>query len=124
VTKFESLQIVRVYQDIDRHKTDFRMLVDRLWPRGISKNSLKLDYWAKELAPSTELRKWYDHQVDRFDLFRDRYLAELANADLSVTIGILTKQTACDRLLLLTATKDIEHSSATVLGEFLVAKLL
>lgn len=123
MTKFESLQIVRVYQDIDHNKTDFRMLVDRLWPRGISKNSLKLDYWAKELAPSTELRKWYDHQVDKFDLFRGRYLAELANADLSDTIGMLTKQTACDRLLLLTATKDIEHSSATVLGEFLVDNL-
>lgn len=124
MTNFESLQIARVYQDTDRRNTDFRMLVDRLWPRGISKNSLELDYWAKELAPSTELRKWYDHQVERFDLFRDLYLAELASAGLSDIIGLLAEQTAYDRLLLLTATKDLEHSSAAVLYGFLVPKLL
>lgn len=124
MAKFESLQIVRVYQDIEHRNTDYRMLVDRLWPRGISKDSLELDYWAKELAPSTELRKWYDHQLVRFDPFRVRYLTELANPDLSDTIEMLTDQTTCNRLVLLTATKDLDHSSASVLYEFLALKLL
>lgn len=124
MVKFESLQIIRVYQDIEHSKTDYRMLVDRLWPRGISKNSLELDYWAKELAPSDQLRKWYDHQITKFDLFRDKYLTELANPNLSDIISMLTNQTTRNRLLLLTATKDLEHSSAAVLYEFLAPRIL
>src|SRR5438128_3907966 len=70
------IQVRRVYEDPEPDG-GARVLVDRLWPRGIAKERLDLDHWAKEVAPSTELRTWYGHRPERFDEFRRRYLAEL-----------------------------------------------
>jgi uncharacterized protein YeaO (DUF488 family) len=94
-----------------------RILIDRLWPRGISKDALKLDAWVKHLAPSNELRKWYQHDPDKFAEFRRRYMTELkaqgeALAELRETVSGRT-------VTLLTATKELDLSHATVLRELL-----
>jgi uncharacterized protein YeaO (DUF488 family) len=94
-----------------------RVLVDRVWPRGVSKERAALDLWCKDVAPSTELRKWYGHDPDKFDRFRERYVKELeepsaveALADLRATEGVLT---------LLTASQAVGISQAAVLADVL-----
>ena len=73
----KTIQIKRVYED--KSKNDgHRILIDRLWPRGVSKEDAHFDEWMKELAPSTELRKWFDHKPERFEEFSKRYKKELA----------------------------------------------
>jgi len=94
-----------------------RILIDRLWPRGISKDALELDAWVKHLAPSNELRKWYQHDPDKFAEFRRRYIVEPeaqgeALAELRETVRGRT-------VTLLTATKELDLSHATVLRELL-----
>ena len=71
-----SIRIKRVYEKPDR-EDGFRVLVDRLWPRGLSKATAKIDFWARELAPSNELRRWYDHDPGKWDEFKSRYFREL-----------------------------------------------
>lgn len=97
-----------------------RVLVDRLWPRGVKREDLALDEWSKEIAPSDDLRKWYGHDVARWDEFRRRYFEELCTHEEHVEhlLGI-----AKDRgLLLLFAARDIEHNNAVALREFLLAR--
>jgi len=96
-----------------------RVLVDRVWPRGLSKDNARLDEWAKDVAPSTELRKWYGHDVDKFDEFTDRYDAELRDPDRAAALDRLRELAAGGTLTLLTATKDIDHSQAAVLADHL-----
>jgi len=71
-----SIRMKRVYEEPDR-EDGFRVLVDRLWPRGLSKATAKIDFWARELAPSNELRRWYDHDPGKWDEFKSRYFREL-----------------------------------------------
>jgi uncharacterized protein YeaO (DUF488 family) len=106
--------IKRVYEP-GSAKDGVRVLVDRLWPRGMSKASLKYDAWPKDLAPSNELRKWYGHDPARFAEFRRRYRSELAahRDELAALRAKLKGRTAT----LLTATREIELSHATVLRE-------
>lgn len=115
----KAIEVERVY-DHPGEEQGFRVFVDRLWPRGLRKDSFYYDDWAKDLAPSTELRRWYSHDVAEFAEFRSRYLAELESPDgRSAVERVLTL--AGDRpLVLLTATKDVEHSNAEVLREFLL----
>lgn len=92
-----------------------RVLVDRLWPRGLAKDKAELDVWMRDIAPSDELRTWYGHEPERFGEFARRYRAELNKAgpliqDLLATPGTLT---------LLTATRDVERSQAAVLAAVL-----
>jgi uncharacterized protein YeaO (DUF488 family) len=99
-----------------------RVLVDRVWPRGLRKDVLKLDDWAKDVAPSTELRKWYGHDPAKFEEFRRRYLGELAGAPQRAALGQLRALTAARPdmpLTLLTATRDVDHSQAAVLAQVL-----
>jgi uncharacterized protein YeaO (DUF488 family) len=96
-----------------------RVLVDRLWPRGISKQAADLREWARDVAPSDELRKWYGHDPALFTEFRQRYLAELEQPAPRAALDRLRELAAAEPLTLLTATKDIEHSQATVLAEHL-----
>ncbi|HLV23507.1 MAG TPA: DUF488 domain-containing protein [Moheibacter sp.] len=72
----KTIQIKRIYEEASPDD-GYRILVDRLWPRGISKIRAKLDEWNKEIAPSTEIRKWFDHQPERFDEFSELYKEEL-----------------------------------------------
>lgn len=95
------------------------MLVDRLWPRGISKERAELDQWCKEIAPSTELRKWYAHDPDRYQEFAQRYRTELDETDRAALLEELKTAAAHGTLTLLTATKQPEISEAQVLKEVL-----
>lgn len=109
-----SVAIARIYDDEIPAGT--RVLVDRLWPRGVSKQEANLDDWCKDLAPSDELRRWYGHDPDRFGAFRDRYLDELHNDISRETLRELAETARRDGLVLLTATRDVEHSQAVVLA--------
>jgi uncharacterized protein YeaO (DUF488 family) len=112
------IRIRRVY-DTPTSDDGTRVLVDRIWPRGLSKEAAHLDDWIKTAAPSTELRKWYAHDPDKFPQFRTRYRAELAAPASRPAVAQL-RQLAADRpLTLLTATRDIEHSHAAVLADVL-----
>jgi uncharacterized protein YeaO (DUF488 family) len=96
-----------------------RVLVDRLWPRGLSKDRAHLDEWLKAVAPSNELRRWYGHQPDRFAEFSRRYQAELAEPEQAEALGRLREEARSGPLTLLTATRDLEHSEAEVLVQLL-----
>ncbi|HEY8482590.1 MAG TPA: DUF488 family protein [Spirillospora sp.] len=93
-----------------------RILVDRVWPRGLSKDEARLDAWEKDVAPSTELRKWYGHDVARFEEFTRRYEAELDEPERASALQRLREAAAAGPLTLLTATKDVDHSQAAVLA--------
>ena len=95
----------------------FRILVDRLWPRGIRKKDLHLDAWMKDLAPSTELRRWFNHESHRWDEFRTRYQVELnaKSPELAELRGIANEQ----KVLLLYAARDEQFNHAVVLKEVL-----
>ena len=93
-----------------------RVLVDRLWPRGVSKERAHLDEWAKDVAPSDELRRWYHQDPEhRRDEFAERYDAELESDERRGAVDDLRTQAAKQTVTLLTATKDVEHSHVPVL---------
>ncbi len=96
-----------------------RVLVDRLWPRGLSKDRARLDEWLKAVAPSDQLRRWYGHQPARFAEFRHRYEAELAEPEPAEALRHLREEVRAGPVTLLTATKDLEHSEAEVLVQLL-----
>jgi uncharacterized protein YeaO (DUF488 family) len=108
----------RVYDD-PSPADGVRVLVDRIWPRGLARATAGIDEWAKVVAPSTELRRWYGHDPSKFDEFRRRYTAELAEPDRQATVQHLRELARSGPLTLLTATKDIDHSQAAVLVEHL-----
>jgi uncharacterized protein YeaO (DUF488 family) len=111
--------IKRVY-DSPEADDGVRVLIDRLWPRGLSKAQAKLDVWPKELSPSNELRKWYRHDPKLFAEFRRRYRAELA--DYKDSLGALRATIAGRKATLLTATRELELSHGVVLRELLEGK--
>jgi uncharacterized protein YeaO (DUF488 family) len=96
-----------------------RVLVDRVWPRGLSKEDPRFDEWLPDVAPSAELRRWYGHEPSRFAEFRRRYLEELSGPAHREAIEHLHELAAHGGLTLLTATRDLEHSQAAVLAEWL-----
>ena len=96
-----------------------RVLVDRVWPRGLTKAAVHLDAWAKDIAPSTPLRRWYGHRPERFTEFRRRYLIELRDAQPAATVDRLRKLAHTSPVTLLTATRDVEFSHAAVLIDLL-----
>jgi uncharacterized protein YeaO (DUF488 family) len=93
-----------------------RVLVDRLWPRGLTKEKADVDEWCKTIAPSTELRQWYRHDPDRFDEFADRYRVELADPERAEVLAHLRELADHGVVTLLTATKDPAISEAAVLA--------
>ena len=116
------VQVRRVYEDpaLDEGA---RVLVDRLWPRGVAKERLPLDRWAKDVAPSTELRTWYGHRPERFEEFRRRYLAELQTPPAADVLEDLRLAARQGGLTLLTATRDVPHSGAAVLAQAISGRL-
>jgi len=96
-----------------------RVLVDRVWPRGVRKDALELAEWAKDVAPSAGLRTWYGHDPARFDEFCERYLDELGAPPQRAALERLRERAAAGPLTLLTATRDVEHSQAAVLARLL-----
>ena len=110
----------RIYEDVSP-SDGVRVLVDRVWPRGMRKEDAKLDEWLRDVAPSTELRRWYGHKPDRFAEFRRAYLAELADPQWQPAARHLRQLAAEHHLTLLTASRDVDHSQAAVLAEWLSA---
>lgn len=98
-----------------------RVLVDRLWPRGLSRAAADLDEWPKEIAPSPELRRWFGHDPDRFAEFARRYRSELDESGSAEVLRRLRRSARDRPLTLLTATRDIEVSGAAVLADLLAA---
>ncbi|MDH6579279.1 DUF488 family protein [Kitasatospora sp. MAP5-34] len=96
-----------------------RVLVDRLWPRGLRKEDAGFDEWLREVAPSTELRRWYGHQPELYAEFRQRYLAELGTGAPAEALRRLRELAGGGPVTLLTATRDAELSHAAVLVELL-----
>lgn len=95
----------------------YRLLIDRLWPRGISRARAELDNWEPELAPSTELRQWFGHQPERFAEFRRRYMEELQSQRARLTS--LRRRARDGTLTLVYSARDAEHNDAVVLAEVL-----
>jgi uncharacterized protein YeaO (DUF488 family) len=96
-----------------------RVLVDRLWPRGLSKDRAQVDVWLKEIAPSNELRRWYEHDPLKYEEFARRYAAELADGDHAEPLSRLRALLRERPVTLLTATKDLAISQASALADFL-----
>ena len=114
-----SIQIKRVYE-IPKASDGYRILTDRLWPRGVSKEKAKLDIWAKEIAPSPELRKWFGHDPERYEEFKEKYAAELKeNKEMPAFIDLVRTHSRKGTVTLLYGAKDREHNQAVVLKEFL-----
>jgi len=111
-----NIQIKRAYDD-PGSDDGLRILIDRLWPRGLSKSTLKLDSWVRHLSPSNALRKWYQHDPEKFAEFRKRYAAELKAE--GEGLDELRAAVKGRTVTLLTATKEIELSHATVLRDLL-----
>ena len=96
-----------------------RVLVDRLWPRGVRKDALDLTEWLRDVAPSTELRRWYGHTPDRSAEFADRYRAELAHDPAAAALTTLRRYAAAGPLTLVTAVKDLDLAHTAVLVRLL-----
>ena len=112
------IRTARIYDDITPDDGQ-RVLVDRIWPRGIRKDDPRVGIWCKDVAPSKELREWYHHQPERFDEFAARYQAELAGNPALEELRQLTKRGV---VTLVTATREVEGSHATVLANLLKAR--
>jgi uncharacterized protein YeaO (DUF488 family) len=110
------LKTKRIYED--KHVDDgYRVLVDRLWPRGVSKQAAALDLWLKDVAPSTELRKWFAHDPEKWAEFKRRYRGELKH---NAALGSLKEIVRTERIVtLLYGAKDQDHNEAIVLKELL-----
>jgi uncharacterized protein YeaO (DUF488 family) len=110
---------VRVRRVYDEPAPDdgVRVLVDRIWPRGLSRDKARIEEWAKQVAPSTELRKWYSHQPDRFPEFTRRFLAELEDPEAAEALARLRALASERTVTLVTATRAVEISQARVLAD-------
>jgi uncharacterized protein YeaO (DUF488 family) len=110
------VRIKRAYDDVEPGD-GYRILIDHVWPRGISRERARLDEWARELAPSDELRKWFDHEPARFARFRARYRHELAGQ--AERVDALRERAERGRVTIVYAARDREHNNAVVLAELL-----
>lgn len=106
----------RIY-DVPSKDDGYRVLVDRIWPRGVSKEDAKLDDWNKNIAPSDKLRKWFDHDPDKFDEFEKKYRKELK--DKVEDLEEIRKKAKNKTVVLLFGAKDMEHNQAVVLRKVL-----
>jgi uncharacterized protein YeaO (DUF488 family) len=112
------IRVRRVYEE-PAAEDGTRVLVDRVWPRGLRKQAARLDDWAKDVAPSTGLRTWYEHDPAKFEEFRRRYTAELAEPAARAALARISAVAADGPVTLLTATKDPSLSQAAVLAGLL-----
>ncbi len=111
-----TLRIKRIYEP-PAAQDGTRILVDRLWPRGVSREEAHVHAWLKEIAPSAELRRWFGHDPDKWDAFRRRYLEELENNPAAVEE--LKRQIGQSTATLLYGARDTEHNNALVLRDFI-----
>ena len=113
------VRIKRVYEQPDK-EDGTRILVDRLWPRGLTKEKASVALWLKEIAPSTELRKWFGHDPDKWKTFEARYRSELEKNEQQ--LSLLRQEMAKGQVTLLYGAKDQEHNDAVVLQKYLMEK--
>jgi len=111
--------IKRVYEE-PKESDGSRILVDRLWPRGLSKEKARVDLWLKDIAPSNELRKWFAHDAKKWPEFQERYKDELKSH--SAQFAELKQHAAKGPVTLLFAAKDVEHNEAVVLQKLIDAR--
>jgi uncharacterized protein YeaO (DUF488 family) len=119
------IRVKRVYDEPERGDGK-RFLVERLWPRGVKKEALPMEGWLKEVAPSTELRKWFGHDPERWSDFRSRYRRELRShlrAEEPNGVATLLKAARRGNVTLLYSARDTEHNGALVLRDFLESEL-
>lgn len=109
-------EVARIYED---GGAGYRVLVDRLWPRGVKKDEAALDEWAKDVAPSSDLRRWYGHDPAKYEEFAERYREELRAPPADEAVERLFDLARKGHVTLLTATRDVEHSGARVLRDHL-----
>jgi uncharacterized protein YeaO (DUF488 family) len=114
-----NIRIKRAYEEPDR-EDGTRILVDRLWPRGLTKEKARIDLWLKDVAPSTELRKWFAHDPGKWEEFRSRYLEELKRN--KEQLSLLRQEAAKGTVTLVFGAKDQQHNEAVILQRLLVAK--
>ena len=110
------IKLKRVYDDV-ANNDGYRLLVDKIWPRGVKKEDAQLDEWNKDIAPSNELRKWFGHDPDKFDEFTKRYKKELKSQ--KEELVRIKKMAKNKRVCLLYGAKDEKHNQAVVLKEVL-----
>lgn len=113
-----ALRVKRVYEEPEEADGE-RILVDRIWPRGLSKEKARLSEWRKDLAPSGELRKWFGHDPERWEEFVRRYRVELEEGNKLEELRELGRLAEEENVTLLFAAKDTEHNNARALAEFL-----
>ena len=112
------IRVARVYDDVGPDDGQ-RVLVDRVWPRGVRKEDPRVGIWCKDVAPSKDLREWYQHKSERFDEFASRYQSELRD---NTALAELRKLTQRGVVTLVTATRDPDISQAAVLAKLLQAR--
>ncbi|AEB09547.1 DUF488 domain-containing protein [Desulfobacca acetoxidans] len=111
-----AIQLKRVYEPPEETDGE-RLLVDRLWPRGVRKDAVRLSGWLKDLAPSDELRRWFAHDCSRWLVFQERYRAELGAADKALLVQELARKARNQQITLLYAAHDQNRNNAVVLKE-------
>ncbi|KAF1302860.1 DUF488 family protein [Enterococcus saccharolyticus] len=117
------LKIKRAYEEMTPEDGK-RILVDRVWPRGIKKETLHLDLWAKDIAPTKELRQQFNHQVEKFSWFQTNYRTELAaNSSVTAFIQQISEWLQTENVTLIYSAKDTQHNQAVVLAQFLKEEL-
>ena len=116
------IQIKRAYETPSK-KDGFRVLIDRLWPRGVKKEKLPMSAWMKELAPSTELRKEFGHDPKHWKTFQSKYKKELKSPEAQEKLALLTEIAEKRNVTLLYGAKDVAHNDAVVLKQVLEEKL-
>lgn len=112
------IRVKRVYEPAEP-EDGYRVLVDRLWPRGVSKDKANLDEWAKDISPSTELRQWYGHDPDKWEEFQARYERELDTPEAQATLDQLAERASKGTLTLLYSSRVEDINNATVLQRLL-----
>ena len=116
------LKMKRIYES-PAEADGFRILVDRLWPRGVNKEAAELDEWLKDSAPSPDLRKWFNHDPDKFDAFKERYEEELLTNDKTdAATAVILKQLETTDVTLVYAARDPEINHVVVLRDFIEAQ--
>lgn len=115
------LKTKRVYEKKDPGDGK-RILVDRLWPRGLTREEAAIDEWMKDLAPSDELRRWFGHKPEKWAGFRERYIGELSSPDKAGLLEKVARTARQSTVTMLYAAKDVEHNNAEVLREIILRK--
>ena len=111
--------VKRVYESVSR-SDGARVLVDRLWPRGLAKDKARIDLWLKDIAPSNELRKWFAHDLERWPAFKSKYILELKSKN--EALSLLHAKLKEGTVTLIYAARDEEHNEAVILQELLGRK--